>query len=167
MKAQDQARWAVSVMCEVLQVSRSGFYGDVQRQASAAAGAEEAGLLTRVKAIAAETRYSSGSRRMAKPLQADGFAVGRYQARRLMRQAKVTVQRPTPRHPVTTDSRHGDQVAPNLLARQLAVEKPAQVWVGDITYVWTAEGWLYLGVLWELSSRTVVGWAMSQRVDAA
>jgi putative transposase len=139
----------------------------VQRQASADAGAEEAALLTRVKAIAAETRHSYGSRRMAKPLQDDGFAVGRYQARRLMRQAKVTVQRPKQRHPVTTDSRHGYKVAPNLLARQFAVAKPDQVWVGDITYVWTAEGWLYLGVLLDLYSRKVVGWAMSQRVDAA
>ena len=70
---------------------------------------------------------------MAKPLQDDGFAVGRYHARRLMRQAKVTVQRPQQRQPVTTDSRHGYQVAPHRLARQLAVEKPEQVWGGDIT----------------------------------
>jgi putative transposase len=165
--AQYQARWSVSVMCEVMQVSRSGFYAYVQRQVSADGGVEEAALLTRVRAIAAETRHSYGSRRMAKQLQDDGFAVGRYQARRLMRQAKVTVQRPKQRHPVTTDSRHGYTVAPNLLARQFAVEKPDQVWVGDITYVWTAEGWLYLGVLLDLYSRKVVGWAMSQRVDAA
>jgi transposase InsO family protein len=154
-------------MCEVMQVSRSGLYAYVQRHAAADGGAEEAALLTRVKAIAAETRHSYGSRRMAKQLQDDGFAVGRYQARRLMRQAKVTVQRPKQRHPVTTDSRHGYTVAPNLLARQFAVDKPDQVWVGDITYVWTAEGWLYLGMLLDLYSRKVVGWAMSQRVDAA
>ena len=104
---------------------------------------------------------------MAKPLQDDGFAVGRYKARRLMRQAKLTVQRRQPRHPVTTDSRHGYTVAPNLLARQCAVAKPNQVWVGDITDVWTAEGWLYLGVLLDLYARKVVGWALSQRVDAA
>jgi transposase InsO family protein len=165
--AQYQARWPVSVMCEVMQVSRSGFYAYVQRQASVEGGAEEAALLTRVQAIAAETRHTYGSRRMAKHLQHDGFAVGRYKARRLMRQAKLTVQRRPQRHPVTTDSRHGYTVAPKLLARQLAVAKPNQVWVGDITYVWTAEGWLYLGVLLDLSSRKVVGWAMSQRVDAA
>jgi putative transposase len=165
--AQYQARWPVSVMGEVLQVSRSGFYAYVQRQASADGGAEEAALLTRGQAIAAETRHTYGSRRMAKPLQDDGFAVGRDKARRLMRQAKLTVQRRKQRHPVTTDSRHGYTVAPNLLARQFAVAKPNQVWVGDITYVWTAEGWLYLGVLLDWYSRTVVGWAMSQRVDAA
>jgi putative transposase len=104
---------------------------------------------------------------MAKPLQADGVAVGRDKARRLMRQAKVTVHRRQPRHPVTTASRHGYTVAPNLVARQLAVEKPNQVWVGEITSVWTAAGWLYLGVLLDVSSRKVVGWALSQHVAAA
>lgn len=160
-------QWPVSIMCEVMQVSRSGFDAYVQRQASAGIGAEEGALLARVQAIAAETRHSYGSRRMAKQLQADGFSVGRYKAKRLMRQAKVIVQRSKQRSPVTTDSRHGYTVAPNLLARQFAVENPDQVWVGDITYVWTAEGWLYLAVLLDLYSRKVVGWAMSHHVDAA
>ena len=84
-----------------------------------------------------------------------------------MRQAAVTVRRPPPHHPVTTDSRHGYAVAPNVLARQFAVEQPNQVWVGDITYVWTAEGWLYVAVLLDLCARKVVGWAMSSHVDAA
>jgi transposase InsO family protein len=122
-------------MCEALQVSRRGCYADVQRQASPGIGAEAGALLARVQAIAAETRHSDGSRRIAKPLQADGLAVGRYQAKRLMRQAKVTIRRSKKRSSVTTDSRHGYPVAPNLLARQVAVEKPDQVWVGDITYV--------------------------------
>lgn len=114
-----------------------------------------------------ETDTSKRVIRSAQEVSNDGFAVGRYKARRLMRQAKLTVQRRKQRHPVTTDSRHGYTVAPNLLARQFAVAKPNQVWVGDITYVWTAEGWLDLGVLLDLYSRKVVGWAMSQRVDAA
>jgi transposase InsO family protein len=154
-------------MREVLQVSRSGFYAYVHRPAAICVGADEVVLVARVKAIAAETRYSYGSRRMAKQLRDDGFAVGRYKARPLMRQAKVTVQRSKKCHPVTTDSRHGYMVAPNLIARQFAVEQPDQVWVGDITYVWTAEGWLYLAVLLDLYARKVVGWAMSHRVDAA
>jgi transposase InsO family protein len=79
---------------------------------------------------------------MAKQLQADGFMVGRYQARRLRQRAGITVQRRPKRHPMTTDSRHGYGVAPNLLARQFDVDKPHHVWAGDITYVWTAEGWL-------------------------
>jgi putative transposase len=165
--AQHQGRWPVSILCEVLQVSRSGFYAYVQRQTSRCVDAEEVALVARVQAIAAETRHSYGSRRMAKQLQEDGFAVGRYKARRLMRQAKVTVERPKQRGPVTTDSRHSYAVAPNVLARQFDVEQPDQVWVGDITYIWTTEGWLYLAVLLDLYSRKVVGWALSHRVDTA
>lgn len=102
---------------------------------------------------------------MAKQLQAEGFSVGRYKARRLMKQAGVAVGRPK-RRPVTTDSRHGYAVAPKLLARQFAVEQPDTVWAGAITYLWTAEGWLSLATVLDLYSRTVVGWAMSRRIDA-
>ena len=76
-------------------------------------------------------------------------------------------RRPQQRHPVTTDSRHRHAVAPNLLARQFDVAQPDQGWAGAITYLWTAEGWLYLAVLLDLYARKVVGWAMSQHVDAA
>ena len=127
---------------------------------------DELEVLAQVQAIARATRYSYGSRRMAKQLQAAGFAVGRYKARQLMRQAGIAVRRPPRRRPVTTDSRHGDRVAPNLLARQFDVDKPDQVWTGDITYVWTAEGWLYVAVLVDLYARKVVGWAMSSHGDA-
>src|SRR5262245_33752986 len=103
---------------------------------------------------------------MAKQLQAEGYTVGRYRARRLMQQTGVTVHRPAQRRPQTTDSRHQHGVAPNLLARQFDVEQPDQTWVGDITYVWTAEGWLYVSVLLDLYARKVVGWAMSAQIDA-
>jgi transposase InsO family protein len=163
---QHQAMWPVAVLCEVLEVSRSGFYTYRQRQASLTIDRDELEERAQVKAIAAETGYSYGSRRMAKQLQAAGFAVGRYKARQLMRQAGVVVRRRTRRRPVTTDSRHGYHVAPNLLARQFDVDQPDHVWAGDITYVWTAEGWLYVAVLLDLYSRKVVGWAMSSQVDA-
>jgi putative transposase len=163
--AEHQDIWPVSVLCEVLDVSRSGFYEYLQRHAQVSGDAEEVVLLTRVKAIAAETRHSYGSRRMAKQLQDAGFHVGRAKARRLMNKAGVAVQRPRRRGPMTTDSRHHYAVAPNLLARQFDVTSPDQVWAGDITYIWTAEGWLYLAVLVDLYSRKVVGWAMSHHID--
>jgi putative transposase len=153
------------VLCGVLEVSRSGFYAYLPRQATAEVDAEAVTLVARVQAIAADTRSSYGSRRMARQLQAEGFAVGRAKARRLMRQAGVAVQRPKRRGPVTTDSRHGYGVAPNLLARQFDVEQPDHVWAGDITYVWTGEGWLYVSVLVDLYARKVVGWAMSSQID--
>jgi len=146
-------------------VSRSGFYDDQSRPDHPKIDAEEVALCAQVKAIAAATRSSYGSRRMAKALQAEGFAVGRAKARRLMNEAGVQVRRAKRRAPVTTDSRYGDEVAPNLRARHFDVDAPDLAWVGDITYVWTAEGWLYVSTLLDLYSRKVVGWAMSSRIN--
>ena len=146
-------------------MSRSGFYGYLSRQSQPAINAEEITLLARVKAIAIKVRYCYGSRRMAKALQEEGFQVGRAKAKRLMKDAEVSVKRAKRRGPVTTDSRHGYNIAPNLLARQFDVDEPDQAWVGDMTYVWTGEGWLYAATLLDLYSRKVVGWAMSSRID--
>jgi transposase InsO family protein len=140
--AQHHDTWPVAVLCKVLEVSRSGFYASIQRHAAPRIDRAEVALLARVQAIHAETKQRDGSRRMAKPLQADGFAGGRYTARRCMHQAGVAGRRPRQRHPVTTDSRHRHAVAFNLLARQCDVAQPDQVWAGDITYLWTAEGGL-------------------------
>jgi transposase InsO family protein len=137
---QHQETWPIAVLCEVLDVSRSGFYAYAHRQAAPYRDHDAAALLARVRAIHTETRQSDGSRRLAKPLQADGFPVGRYKARRLMPEAGVAV-RHRQRCPVTTDSRHGDAVAPHRLARQFAVKPSDIVWAGDITSLWTAEGW--------------------------
>jgi putative transposase len=164
---QHQDTWPIAALCEVLAVSRSGFYAYAHQQAAPRSARDEVALLARVKAIHAETGQSYGSRRMAKQLQAEGFAVGRAKARRLMQDAGLVVRRRTRRGPVTTDSQHRYPVAPNLLARQFEVETPNHVWVGDITYVWTAEGWLYVAVLLDLYSRKVVGWAMSAHIDSA
>jgi transposase InsO family protein len=161
-----QDTWPITVLCEVLEVSRSGFYTYLHRQKTSVIDVAEGALVARVKAIAAQTHHSYGSRRMAKQLQYEGYAVGRYKARRLMHEASLCVQQ-RHRHPRTTDSRHGYTVAPNLLARQFETAQPNTVWVGDIIYVWTAEGWEYLAVLLDLYSRKVVGWAMQSRMDAS
>jgi putative transposase len=152
------------VLCEVLEVGRSGFYDYVQRCKTDRVDAEEMRVLARVKAIHAETGQSYGSRRMAKQLQDEGFLVGRWKARRLMQQAGVSVRCRSRRRPQTTDSRHGFRVAANLLERQFDVDRPNTAWCGDITYLWTEEGWVYLSVLVDLYSRKVVGWAMSQHL---
>lgn len=150
-----------------MQVSRSGWYAYGCRQRQRRDEEPREALLAQVRAIARETHYSYGSRRMAKQLQSEGISVGRYQARSLMRQANVQVERPRRRPPVTTDSHHSLRVAPNVLARQFDVAAPDQVWVGDMTYVWTDEGWLYVSVLLDLYSRKVVGWSMSEHMDTA
>lgn len=123
----------VAVLCEVLAVSRSGFDASVTHPHPVARQERDRTLCARVYAMATATRARSGRRRMAKQLQAEGFAVGRAQARRLMRQTGVVVTRRPRRGPVTTDSRHGAAGAPNGLARQFAVATADQAWVGDIS----------------------------------
>lgn len=164
--SEHQGQWPVTVMCEVLEVSRSGYYDYIERQKHGGGDdAEAITLRSRVQAIHAETKQSYGSRRLSKQLQAEGFSVGRYKARRLMRELELSVKRRARRRPQTTDSRHGFGVAPNLLERHFDVDYPDRAWCGDITYLWTEEGWLYLSVLLDLYSRKVVGWAMSDRID--
>jgi transposase InsO family protein len=160
-----QATWPVSVQCAALEVSRSGYYDYVSRRSHPVIDAEETTLIARIQAIAAKTRSSYGSRRMTKALQEEGFQVGRYKVRRLMKAAGVVVKRRNTRKPQTTDSRHGYGVAPNVLDRQFDVMEPNVAWSGDITYVWTQEGWLYLAVLLDLYSRKVVGWSLDSRMD--
>ena len=128
--AENQARWPVSVLCEVMQVSRSGFYAYQRRQAPPVIDPVEGALLARVQAIAAATRESYGSRRMAKQLPDDGLVVGRCKARRLRREAGGRVRRAKPRGPITTESRQGDGMAENVLARHCEVAKPAQAGAG-------------------------------------
>lgn len=155
----------MAVQCQVLQVSRSGFYDYLSRLSHPMIDAEETMLIARIQAIAAKTRSSYGSRRMTKALQEEGFQVGRYKVRRLMKEAGVVVKRRNTRKPQTTDSRHGYRVAPNVLDRRFDVAKPDVAWAGDITYVWTQEGWLYLAVLLDLYARKVVGWSLGSRMD--
>ncbi len=157
--------WPIEVMCEPLEVRRSGYYDYVKTQ-STVATPHDLDLLTRLKAMHAETGQCYGSRRMTRALQAEGYQVGRYKVRRLMKEAGVSVRRRSTRKPQTTDSRHGYGVAPNLLNREFDVAKPNAVWVGDITYLWTQAGWLYLAALLDLYSRKVVGWSLSSHVDA-
>ena len=157
--------WPVAVMCEALEVSRSG-YDDYTKTQTMVASTDDLELLTRIKAIHAETRQCYGSRRMAKALQDEGYQVGHHKVRRLMKDAGVSVRRRTPRKPQTTDSRHGYGVAPNVLNREFDVAQPNEAWVGDITYLWTQEGWLYLAVLLDLYSRKVVGWSLSSQIDS-
>ena len=149
------------ILCRVLVVSRSGFYAWRRRQQRP--DPERTRRLERVRAIHAQKRGSYGSRRMAKALQREGLAVGRYQARTLMREAGVQCRQQR-RWRATTDSRHTETPAPNLLARQFHAAQPNRVWVADLTVIWTFEGWLYLAAILDLHDRQVVGWAMAEHM---
>ncbi len=152
-------------MCQVLGVSRNGYYSYQKRQENKPEDPEHKQMLDWVKRIAESSDYSYGSRRMKKALGALGYPVSRQKARKLMREADVQV-RSKKRFKATTNSKHKQPVFDNLLKRKFDVEQKDQVYVSDITYIWTQEGWLYLAVVIDLYSRKVVGWSMSSRMKA-
>ena len=155
----------MKMLCRLMGVSCSGFYGYLRRRERVPDGdRQERVEWTRKLAMGADHTY--GTRRIAKGLSALGYPTGRHQARGLMREAGVQA-RYRRRYRVTTNSRHRQPVHPNRLAREFQVSAPNRVWVGDITYVWTQEGWLYLAVVIDLFSRKVVGWSMGRRLKAS
>lgn len=153
-RSQFRVRW----MCAALGVSSSGYYAWRSRPESKRAQINRA-LLGRIRAIHTSSRQTYGHRRVQAALRADGHAVGRHRGARLMRAHGL---RPKTRRKfrATTDSKHGHPVAANLLDRQFTVAAPNRVWTADITYIPTAEGWLYLAIVLDLFSRQIVGWAM-------
>lgn len=150
--------YPITVLCRVMQVSRSGFHAFLKRQRCPA---RQPTTLTRdAREIFKQSRRSYGSRRLCDALRARGHRIGRYAVRHLMHRLRLEVARRPPFR-VTTNSRHKLPVAANLLNRHFRVKEPNQVWGSDITYLRTDEGWLYLAVVMDLHSRKVVGWAMN------
>ena len=131
-------------------VSRSGYYKYLKREHEDTMDPDFE-LIVKVRQIHCDTRGSYGSRRMSDQLCNDGYNIGRYRARSLMKKAGVFIKR---RHKFkrTTDSNHKLPVAPNLLNRQFEVERLDTVWCADITYLWTFQGWLYLAVVIDIFS---------------
>ena len=162
-----QKAWApVAVLCKVLEVSRSGFYAWDERGRSTRSS-EDAKLAVHILAAFKTGRGGYGSPRVQEELlKADGIAVSRKRVARIMRELGLVGRRKR-RFKATTDSKHNLPVAENVLDRNFEVDAPDVAWVTDITYVWTAEGWLYLAAILDLFSRRVVGFAMSQRIDRA
>lgn len=145
-----------------MDVSRSGFYHYMKTVENPIFDGDPE-LSSAAKAVFEASGKTYGSRRMSRALRALGHPVGRYQARSLMRKLELRVL-PTRRFKVTTDSKHGHPVAPNVLARKFDVKAADTVWGGDITYLWTQAGWLYLAVIIDLFSRKVVGWALDSHM---
>lgn len=152
----------MTLLCKVMQVSRSGFYSWKNRRISLRQQ-ERDRLVPKVKEIHKQTRGSYGARRISSELEAQGESCGRTKAATLMRLAQVTAKQKK-KFKATTDSKHNLAVAPNLLERNFTALAPDKVYCSDITYVWTKEGWLYLAVIIDLFSRKVVGWSMSNRI---
>ncbi len=158
--------WApVSVLCKMLEVSRSGFYASQERGPSVRA-VEDEKLAVAVAVAHKVGRGAYGSPRVHEELKADGVAVSRKRVARIMSELGLEGRRKRP-FKATTDSKHDLPVAENVLDRKFQAAAPDIAWVTDITYVWTAEGWLYVAAILDLFSRRVVGLAMSEHIDRA
>ena len=158
----------MNLMCRVLAVSRAGFYAAERRMPSRRAQHNQI-LSAVIRAIHKTSRQTYGSPRVHREVQAAGLVGSRHRIARLMREAGLRARTPRRWRPQTTDSHHGYSVAGNLLQRRFSVKEsrgPNRIWCGDITYVRTDEGWLYLAVLLDLGSRMVVGWAMGASLAA-
>ncbi|CAE6794863.1 IS3 element protein InsF [Nitrospira defluvii] len=155
-------RYPIRLMCRALAVSAAGYYAWRIRPESARSVSDRT-TLSVIRVIHRESRETYGSPRIWKALVTQGHRIGEHRVARLMRQDGIRAKTVT-KWRATTQSQHRFPVAANTLERAFTVEAPNRVWAGDITYVWTLEGWLYLAVLLDLYSRRVVGWAMSQRI---
>jgi transposase InsO family protein len=152
-------------MCHVLGVKNNNYYSYQKRKSQKPANTEHQEMLQWVKNIAEFSDNTYGERRIQKALNALDFAVGRRKTAKLMKEANVWV-RYKKKYKATTNSDHNKPVYDNELKQDFDVQRPNQAWVQDITYIWTAEGWLYLAVVIDLYSRKVVGWSMGSRMKA-
>lgn len=157
-------QFQVRSMCQALDVSRSGYYDWLTRAPSAHAQKDQV-LSERIRVHFEANRRVYGTRRLKACLADEGEHVSRRRIGRLMAQQDLQVKTRR-KFKVTTDSHHGQAVAPHVLERHFDVNEPDTAYVGDITYIWTAQGWLYLAVVIDLFSRAVVGWSMSPWLKA-
>lgn len=163
--AEKQVAFPVAVLCRVLDVSRSGFYDylaapETERQR------RDACLAAKARAVFVEHERRYGSPRVCRELRERGDVVSIKKVAQVMRDEGL-VARPKKRFRATTDSKHDDPIAPNLLARDFTASGPNEAWVTDVTAIWTHAGWLFLAAMLDLFSRRVVGWATSSTNDSA
>ena len=151
-------------MCRVMSVSRSGFYEWLSRPESKRSQQDQA-LKANIRVLHEKSRQNYGERRIKDDLADQGKVVSRRRIARLMKEEGL-VCKTKRKFKATTDSKHNKPVADNLLKRDFQQQHPDQAYVGDITYVRTREGWLYLSVFIDLCSRAVVGWSMNNRMTA-
>jgi transposase InsO family protein len=151
--------YPVRLMCAVLEVSPAGYYAWRERPLSARA-ASNSTLLAEIRQVHHDSGQRYGSPRVHAALRTQGRGASRGRIERLMRRYGIRAIMARPRRVRTTDSRHDLPIAPNLIARDFTAAAPNRVWLADITYIPTAEGWLYLAAVMDLFSRKIVGWAM-------
>ena len=152
--------WPICVQCRVLKVSVSGFHQHLARRKVQGRHLSDAALLAHISSVYAEHRGAYGWPRVWRELVKRGIRVGKQRVQRLMQQHGIRARGKRRFRVATTDSRHDLPVAPNRLNRNFTPAGPNQAWAGDITYIASEEGWLFLAVVIDLFSRKVVGWSM-------
>jgi putative transposase len=157
--------YPVRLMCSALEVSPAGYYAWRGRPVSARA-ASNTMLLAEIRQVHHDSHSRYGSPRVHAALRRQGRDASRGRIERLMRRYGIRAIMARPRRVRTTDSRHDLPIAPNLIARDFTAEAANQVWLADITYIPTTEGWLYLAAIMDLFSRKIVGWAMRDHMQA-
>ena len=158
--------YSISSLCENLDVSRSGYFDWQQRRSAPGPRARENEALCKdIQDIHEASRQTYGSPRIVRELRKKGKHHGRNRVTRLMNEAGLCGRQKGRYRPQTTDSNHDQPIALNRLADAPKASAPNQLWVQDITYIRTKEGWLYLAAILDLYSRKIVGWAMSERID--
>jgi len=155
---------AVEMMCRILRVTRSGYYAWKKRGESRRKRRDTV-LLEKIRESYRESRGRYGSPNIHEDLRQWDYRCSRKRVARLMREAGLRAKT-IRRFRVTTESKHTLPVAENLLQRQFSAEAAGKVWVSDITYLWTRQGWLYLCVIMDLWDRKVVGWSIGERLTA-
>jgi len=157
--------YPIEKMAKVLNLSKSGYYKWLEKPISDRE-IEDNKILCEIKKIHKESKSTYGSPRVHNSLQTKGIKCGKNKVVRLMKENNV-FSKIRKKYKATTDSNHNNPVSENTLDRKFAVDKPNKVWVSDITYIWTLEGWLYLCFIIDLFSRKVVGWSMKARMDSS
>lgn len=159
--------FAIKAMARVLKVSRSGFYAWCKRKGNPSPRQRRREARdAEIKALFEAGKGRNGSIRLTKDMVAIGVPCNRKTVADSLRRQGLRAKA-AKKFKATTYSKHNLPVAPNLLEQNFTADQPNQKWVGDITYLWTDEGWLYLAIMIDLYSRKIVGWAMSERMTAA
>lgn len=159
----EKANYPIALMCRVLGVSRSGWYAWAARTRPTPREIRDHELLERIRKIHATSRGTYGSPRVHAQLVRDGVEVGKDRVARLMR-ADGLRGRVRRRFKATTDSKHAEPIAANVLNREFTAQASDSVWCADITAIWTASGWVYLAAILDLATRMIVGWSMARHM---
>jgi len=166
-----KAQYSVSTLCRLLEISRGWFYGfsasqTVRDQRQTDRDARDQELLPKIKTFFKASKKCYGSKRIHQDLLADGEIVSERRVARIMKENQVSPLLRSRRKPVTTDSNHKLKPSPNLLEQKFHCQTPNTVWLADITYIDTDEGWLYLAGIKDMATREIVGWAIEDHMRA-